>query len=303
MFTRIFILLVVISTVCQEAISQENDHYIVQLNEVKAAIPSTLWGIFFEDVNRAGDGGLSAEMIINGSFEFYKSRMGWKMLEERSQFGVLVLQNREAEKISNPRYLQVDLPKTGKAGIVNDGFGGMVFKKGLQYNFSMKYRIHQPGLKIIIQLLNRAGEPVADTSFVPAKNGQWSECSIGLISKDTSSKGKCRIWFEGEGKMDIDMLSLFPSDTWKKQPNGLRNDLASLMSEMKPGFLRFPGGCIIEGDRISERYQWKKTIGPMDQRQLIINSWNSRAVGRENPSYFQSFRLGFLEYFKLCEDI
>jgi alpha-L-arabinofuranosidase len=111
------------------------------------------------------------------------------------------------------------------------------------------------------------------------------------------------IWFEGDGTIDLDMISLFPKDTWKGRPGGMRADMIQMLADMKPGFVRFPGGCIVEGFDLSQRYQWKNTIGPIEERQLIINRWNFEFAHRPTPDYFQTFGLGFFEYFQLSEDI
>ena len=116
-------------------------------------------------------------------------------------------------------------------------------------------------------------------------------------------KSHLNIWFEGDGVIDLDMISLFPKDTWKNRPGGMRADMIQLLADMKPGFIRFPGGCIVEGYDLSQRYQWKKTIGPIEERQLIINRWNTEIVNRPTLDYFQTFGLGFFEYFQLAEDI
>ena len=99
------------------------------------------------------------------------------------------------------------------------------------------------------------------------------------------------------------MVSLFPGDTWKGRPAGLRADIVQLLADLKPGFLRFPGGCIVEGYDLSLRYQWKKTIGNIEDRQTLLNRWNSEFAHRQTPDYYQSFGLGFFEYFQLAEDI
>ncbi len=111
------------------------------------------------------------------------------------------------------------------------------------------------------------------------------------------------IWFEGNGVIDLDMISLFPGDTWKNRPGGMRADMVQLLADMKPGFIRFPGGCIVEGYDLSQRYRWKNTVGPLEDRQLIINRWNFEFTHRPTPDYFQTFGLGFFEYFQLAEDI
>jgi alpha-L-arabinofuranosidase len=103
------------------------------------------------------------------------------------------------------------------------------------------------------------------------------------------------------GVIDIDMISLFPHDTWKGRPGGLRNDLVQKIAELKPGFVRFPGGCIVEGRELTNRYQWKKTVGNAADRKLIMNRWNVEFPGRAAPDYYQTFGLGFYEYFLLVK--
>ena len=112
-----------------------------------------------------------------------------------------------------------------------------------------------------------------------------------------------RMWFEGNGIIDLDMISLFPIDTWKGRKGGLRADMVQLLADMKPGFIRFPGGCIVEGRDLNTRYQWKKTVGPVEDRKLNINRWNTEFAHRPMPDYFQTFGLGFYEYFQMAEDI
>jgi alpha-L-arabinofuranosidase len=116
-------------------------------------------------------------------------------------------------------------------------------------------------------------------------------------------KARLVIWFEGSGVLDLDMISLFPTDTWKGRPGGLRADMVQLLADMKPGFIRFPGGCVVEGHDLSTRYQWKKTIGPVAERKLIVNRWNTEFAHRLTPDYYQTFGLGFYEYFQLAEDL
>jgi alpha-L-arabinofuranosidase len=131
----------------------------------------------------------------------------------------------------------------------------------------------------------------------------WKKQAVSFQSNATEPKAKLNIWFEGNGVIDLDMISLFPEDTWKKRPGGMRADMIQLLADMKPGFIRFPGGCIVEGHELDTRYQWKKTIGPIEERQLIVNRWNTEFAHRPTPDYFQTFGLGFFEYFQLAEDI
>jgi alpha-N-arabinofuranosidase len=124
-----------------------------------------------------------------------------------------------------------------------------------------------------------------------------------IISTDTAQKGKLNLVFEGSGVIDIDIVSLFPHDTWKNRPCGLRSDLVQKIADLKPGFIRFPGGCIVEGKDLSNRYQWKTTVGNVDDRKLIMNRWNVEFPRKSAPDYFQSFGLGFYEYFLLADDL
>jgi alpha-L-arabinofuranosidase len=134
-------------------------------------------------------------------------------------------------------------------------------------------------------------------------DGQWHKQQASFTSTATEPKGRLKVWFEGTGVIDLDMISLFPGDTWKGRPGGMRADMVQMLADMKPGFVRFPGGCIVEGHDLTQRYQWKKTLGAPEDRQLVINRWNFEFGHRPAPDYFQTFGLGFLEYFQLCEDI
>ena len=153
-----------------------------------------------------------------------------------------------------------------------------------------------------IELVDASGKVLGGAQVTPSGK-QWKKYSVSIVANSTEPKAKLNIWFEGKGTLDLDMISLFPSDTWKNRENGLRADLVQLLADMKPGFLRFPGGCIVEGRDLATRYQWKKTVGQVEDRELMINRWNTEFAHRPAPDYFQSFGLGFFEYFQLAEDI
>ncbi|HVF98181.1 MAG TPA: alpha-L-arabinofuranosidase C-terminal domain-containing protein, partial [Flavisolibacter sp.] len=277
---------------------------IVKVNEAKADVQPTMWGVFFEDINMGADGGLYAELVKNRSFEFFKPLMGWTV-KQKTEGDVLVL-NRKEENSTNPRFIRVTSRNAarGQAGLLNEGFRGMGIKQGLRYDFSLLYRQQKPGVKLHVELQNAAGKIIGETALVPAvSKPSWNKQSVSLVATATEPKAKLAVWFEGTGVVDLDMLSLFPTDTWKSRPGGLRADMVQLLADMKPGFVRFPGGCIVEGFDLSQRYQWKKTIGPVENRQLLINRWNFEFAHRPAPDYFQTFGLGFFEYFQLCEDI
>ena len=278
--------------------------FTVKANEIKATIQPTMWGVFFEDINMGADGGIYAELVKNRSFEFYKPLMGWTVAQPNE--GDLLVLNRKAENTVNPRYLQVTAnnPAKGTLSLTNEGFRGMGIRSGLDFNFSVMYRQAAPGVKLHAELLNAKGEVIGSTELAPAKTGsEWNKQDISFKSTGADQKGSFRIWFDGKGKIDLDMISLFPGNTWKNRPGGLRADMVQLLADMKPGFIRFPGGCIVEGHDLSTRYQWKKTIGPVEERQLIVNRWNTEFAHKPTPDYYQTFGLGFFEYFQLCDDI
>ncbi|MFN8252202.1 MAG: alpha-L-arabinofuranosidase C-terminal domain-containing protein [Ferruginibacter sp.] len=302
--TLAVLLLVIISGLHGKA--QNNLPLVVKASQVKAAIKPTMWGVFFEDINLGADGGIYAELIKNRSFEFTKPLMGWKVLGKPKTEGDFLVINRNDENTNNPRFLRVTLHQSAARtiGLSNEGFRGMGIKKGLRYDFSAIIRKKNGETKLLLELVNSKDAVIGSTVVtVPATNGEWKKITASFNATDTAMKAKLNIWMEGDGELDADMISLFPSDTWKGRPGGMRADMVQLLADMKPGFIRFPGGCIVEGFDLARRYQWKKTIGPIEERQLIINRWNTEFANRQAPDYFQTFGLGFFEYFQLAEDI
>ncbi len=276
-----------------------------------ADVQPTMWGIFFEDINLGADGGLYAELVKNRSFEFTKPLMGWSEQKIGSATGSLIVQNRGEKMASNPRFLRATTKNTGgKYGFSNEGFRGMGVRAGESYDFSVwaKTGGNLPDGKagepitLKIELQNPSGEVIgkADLKIL---GKDWTKQKVSFTSSATEPKAKLFIFLEGKGAVDLDMVSLFPQKTWKGRAGGLRPDLVQLLADMKPGFLRFPGGCIVEGRELATRYQWKKTIGDIENREMVINRWNNEFAHRPTPDYFQTFGLGFFEYFQLAEDI
>ena len=284
--------------------AQENADIVVNAEHKIAPIQPTMWGVFFEDINLGADGGMYAELVKNRSFEFSKPLMGWKT-EGKVKEGNFLVINRGFESEKNPRFLRVSTESAtkGSLGITNEGFRGMGIKKDLQYDFSVWYRQPVKGLIMHLELLSDNGETIGSAVFAPESTNEWKQGGVSLRAGSTVAKGQLRIWFEGNGQVDLDMISLFPTDTWKGRKGGLRADMVQMLADMKPGFIRFPGGCIVEGHDLGVRYQWKKTIGPVEQRQQIINRWNTEFAHRPTPDYFQTFGLGFFEYFQMAEDM
>ncbi len=264
-----------------------------------APIQPTMWGLFFEDINFAADGGIYAELVKNRSFEFYKPLMGWKKFGEdySGQFQIINSGNE-----NNPRFLRIESPQGKEIGLTNEGFRGMGVVAGENYEFSVLARQEQGLSSLKVELLDSTGMVIGKTE-INKFSGEWKKYEAQFACSATHAKAKLRITLTGKGVLDIDMVSLFPEHTWKNRKNGLRADLVQKLADLKPGFLRFPGGCIVEGHELETRYQWKKTVGDVNNRKLIVNRWNTEFSYRNAPDYFQSYGLGFYEYFLLSEDI
>jgi alpha-L-arabinofuranosidase len=295
--SRFFSLLIFVCLL-QQAAAQD---LILQANKAVAPIQPTLWGIFFEDINLAADGGLYAELVKNRSFEFNSPLMGWTEHPSVPGNGTTLVLNRSAETPDNPRFIRVTHYTDGPYSLTNEGFRGMGIKAGETYHFSVWDR---PNASIILrlQLQTPDGRSIG-TTRLPLHAGGWQRDTVSFVATTTEAHARLNIAFEGPGTVDLDMISLFPEHTWKQRPGGLRADLVQLLADMHPGFIRFPGGCIVEGRELATRYQWKKTVGRVEDRKLIVNRWNTEFAHRPTPDYFQSFGLGFFEYFQLAEDI
>ena len=270
-------------------------------------IQPTMWGIFFEDINYGADGGLYPELVKNRSFEFSMPLMGWSeenyvkySVNKKSGSAMIINRGENSEK--NPRFARVNVNTSQSYSLTNEGFFGMGIKNGLPYDFSIMAKPVLGNFSIIAEIIDQDKKVLATVTITPDSK-DWKKYKASLTPSATTAKGKLRLSFSGTGVIDIDMVSLFPTDTWKKRPGGLRADISQLLNDLKPGFLRFPGGCIVEGRDLSERYQWKKTVGNIDDRELMFNRWNTEFKHRPSPDYFQSFGLGFYEYFQLAEDI
>lgn len=287
-------------------VSHAQSHtFSIQVNKLGATVSPNMYGVFFEDINLGADGGIYAELIKNRSFEFFRPLMGWQVNQKPFREGSVMVLNRGSQFKTNPRFLRVTLNAGNQSNIslTNEGFRGMGIKKGLRYDLSFLYRTASNNIKIRASLLGSNKNEIGSVSVTPTANADWKKYDISFNALDTALKGAFKLSFEGEGIIDLDMISLFPSDTWKGRPGGLRADMIQMLADMKPGFIRFPGGCIVEGFDISQRYQWKNTIGPIESRPTLINRWNFEFAHRPAPDYFQSFGLGFFEYFQICEDI
>ncbi|MEU7530030.1 alpha-L-arabinofuranosidase C-terminal domain-containing protein [Saccharothrix sp. NPDC042600] len=269
-----------------------------------ADIADTMYGVFFEDINRAADGGLYAELVQNRSFEYdrvdnasYSGLTSWAPLAGGT---IEVVDDDQRLHERNRRHLKLGLP----AGVVNSGYNsGVNVVAGKRYDFSVWARTDQPATTVTASLTDPAGAPLADAVTVQVRGDAWTKYTGSFLAAKSSTVGRLAVRGAGAGTLRLDMVSLFPRDTYKNRPNGLRADLAEKVAALKPGFLRFPGGCLVnvnshygyEAPNWERRrsYQWKDTVGPVEQRPTNANFWG----------YNQSYGLGYYEYFQFAEDI
>src|SRR5215469_7659925 len=279
----------------------------VDAGHAGAPISPAMFGIFFEDINFGADGGLYPERIKNRSFEFDQPLKGWRAilpitakLELGPNKGELDLRADGPLNPSNPHYLRVRAYEPG-FGLSNSGFRGIGVESGAEYRFSAYVRTGGP--KGIRATITDESNHEIGTGALTGFDGQWKKYETVIRPTATTQHAQFNLFLDEPGFVVIDMVSLFPVDTWGHRSNGLRKDLVQLLADMHPGFIRFPGGCIVEGRRLATRYQWKKTVGDIENRETIVNRWYDEFDHRPAPDYFQSFGLGFYEYFQLAEDI
>lgn len=274
----------------------------IQIHQPGPKINPAMWGIFFEDINLGADGGLYAELVKNRSFEFPDPMMGWFKLSPSKARGTLAIRDESPFNAKNPHYLRIESQGKDLFGVANEGFRGIGLKQGESYNFTAQVRAVSGNPKLRIELYSSDGA-LLDSVRLEKFSSNWQKYSAELRPRHTNAKATLYVLVDGAGTVDLDMVSLFPVSTWKNRPGGLRADMVQKLADLRPGFLRFPGGCIVEGSELDKRYQWKKTIGPVEERELLINRWNYEFLHRPTPDYFQTFGLGFFEYFQLSEDI
>lgn len=270
-----------------------------------------LFGIFFEDINHAADGGLYAELIQNRAFEFdpidnqkYHALYAWEKAEGKSagtdgQSVTLEIRTESPFTEKNPHYLRMSCTAAG-TGVVNTGYnGGILLKQGETYRFSCYARaVSGAASGFRVCLMSRRGKIYAWQRIIPDQEG-WKQycCELIMEAKD-DWKGRLAVLLDEPGCMELDFISLFPKHTYKDRPNGLRRDLGRMLEAMRPKFIRFPGGCLVHDGSLDDQardsmYRWKNTIGPVEQRPARRNNWG----------YNQTLGLGFYEYFQLAEDL
>ena len=281
----------------------QTNELVIQTKKLGAEIQPTMYGLFFEDINYGADGGLYAELVKNRSFEFPQNLMGWKT------FGHVTLKD-DGPFERNPHYVRLAYPGHDhkRTGLENEGFFGIGVKAGEEYRFSVWARLPEGASseKIRIEMVkpNTNAERHAFASEeLTIDSKEWKKYQVILKPKLTEDKSILRIFLASKGTIDLEHVSLFPVDTWKGHENGLRKDLAQALYDIKPGVFRFPGGCIVEGTDLNTRYDWKKTVGPVENRPLNENRWHYTFQHRFFPDYYQSYGMGFYEFFLLSEEI
>ena len=279
---------------------------VIQTKKLGAPIQSTMYGIFFEDINFAADGGLYAEMVKNRSFEFQYALTGW------TPFGKVEVRD-DGPFDRCPHYVRLNYAghREKVTGIENEGFFGFSVKQGATYRFSVWARCPEGRSgELRVQLVDDSsmgeGQDFTNTSII-VKGKEWQKYTAEIKSPVTKDGAHLRLWLRADGKnaiesIDVEHVSLFPTDTWKGRENGMRKDLAQALCDLHPGVFRFPGGCIVEGTTLEQRYQWKNSVGPVENRPTNENRWENTFPHRLYPDYHQSYGLGFFEYFQLCED-
>ena len=279
------------------SISASAQHQFTVNTKPGAPVQSTMYGIFFEDINFGADGGLYAEMVENRSFEFPERLMGWNV------FGNVAINDIKPAFDRNPHYVTVSPSghREKQSGLENHGFFGMGIKKGMKYDFSIYARLNLlqgKSTKFRVELVGEDDVPISQDTIV-VTNNQWQKYTATLTSDKTMEKAFMRIFLMSGESVDLDHISLMPQDNW----HGMRADLVKDLADLHPGVFRFPGGCIVEGTDLATRYQWKNTVGDPENRPLNENRWNYTFPHRLYPNYYQTLGLGFYEFFLLSEKI
>lgn len=280
----------------------QNTHVMdVNTKKAGAVVQNTMYGLFFEDINYAADGGLYGELVKNRSFEFPQNFMGWQT------FGNVELKA-DGPFERCPHYVVLSDPQhvERRTGLVNEGYFGIGVEKGEEYRFTVWAKAPKGSGRITVQLIDPAtmGERQEFASArLDVKSAEWQKYEVRLKANQTIDKAQLRIFLDGRNTVCLEHVSLFPVNTFKGRDNGMRRDLAQALADVHPGVFRFPGGCIVEGTDLATRYQWKNTIGPVENRPLNGNRWQHTFTHRFFPDYYQSYGLGFFEYFQLSEDI
>jgi len=262
-------------------------------------ISPVLYGIFFEDINYAGDGGLYAELIANRSFSYY-SENNDESRHKTSWDGDFEIKSEASLNGVNKYYAEI---RGIGSKIKNKGFCGEGFF--IKKNESFDFTLYAKGTaELIIRISDENANSIVEENMIV--NDVWNEYKTKVQTNNYNGRAYLSIIIKNGEYADIAFVSLFPKDTFNGRKNGMRNDLGNMIKDLSPKFMRFPGGCIVEGRSFGSMYNWKDTIGPVTERKTNINRWQMdeyQQEGRNSEDYFQSYGIGFYEYFLFCEDI
>jgi alpha-L-arabinofuranosidase len=276
----------------------------VHVDQPGIKISPTLYGIFFEEINRAGEGGLYAEMLQNRSFEDDRGDRdqkpvkipGWTLAGGVGTKATISLDHTEPLNPNNPNSLRLDIVKADQSqvGVANGGFNGLALVKGASYNLSFYARCsHDTHGPLVAGLEDEGGVRVDAIKVIEDVGPRWKQYRCTLTAQATTTNGRLVLASSAPATYWFDQVSLFPKKTFKNRPNGLRPDLAEMLAAMKPSFNRFPGGCYVEGNRLHNAFRWKDSIGELAERPGHWNLWGYRSTDG----------LGYYEYLQMCEDI
>jgi alpha-L-arabinofuranosidase len=270
-------------------------------------ISPNLFGIFYEDISYAADGGLYAELVQNRSFEYSLSdneNESWHPFtawsfnnREKAGYGIgtISVETKSPIHENNPHYVVLNVEFGGNKGVglKNEGFDGIAVKAGSTYDFSVfMWQISDEQMTVVVKLVDQNDSVIARTNLITDTKA-WKKYTAVLTPDMSADNASLIVATTSKGKLALDMISLFPQNTFKHRHNGMRIDLAQAIAAIHPKFMRFPGGCLVHGDGVENRYDWKKTIGPVEQRVEQRSNWH----------YHQTLGLGYFEYFQFCEDI
>jgi alpha-L-arabinofuranosidase len=290
------IALVMLLLVASPARGQSSATITIQADQPGALVSSNLFGIFFEEINFAGDGGLYAEMVRNRSFAESSSPSFWSLATSGTAAGTMTVDTSLPLNTNQPASLKLALSSgVGSVAAVNSGYFGMAFQAGATYDLNF-YARGSAGFAgpMLVRLQSSDGSTVFAQASIGGLTTGWQHFSATLISSGTTTNGRLALSISNVGTVWLDQVSLFPRATFNNRTNGLRPDLANLLADLKPSFLRYPGGNFIESFNITNAVRWKKTIGDVASRPGHANdSWG----------YWSTDGYGLDEAFRECEDM
>ena len=312
----------------------QNEPIRIDISQRGAVVSPDLYGIFFEEINHAGDGGLYAELVQNRGFEEHvlpssmtyrdgkayainsmnyehrnnrnwnigwnmesKKMQGWRVEGDKCDVTGEVIEPGKPLHPNTPHAMQLKISKIqkgGKATLVNTGYWGMGLKAGSKYD--LRFYVNSTNYKgnITARIVNsETGESIGSAEFKAPKSGEWTELTATLTSESTADKGALALEFDQKGTVLVDYVSLFPQETFKGRKNGQRADVAQMLVDMHPRFMRWPGGCIVEGATYENRVKWKETLGDPMTRRGEWDVWGYRAT----------WGMGYHEFLQFCEDL